>query len=154
MLGKVKIDSLTLPQADSLLVQKYNVFYDSCFVLTSCENRRVTILGAMGNQVIPITNENTNLIEILALAGGAVGEFKSTNIRLIRGDLQNPEVQIVDLSTIEGMKIANLRIQSHDIIYVEPTKKVVNEAIRDISPILSLTTSLITLIILFTANNK
>lgn len=154
MVGKLKIDSLSIPQADSVLALKYNEYYANSFVKTTCDNRRVTVLGAMGGLVISLENENTSLIEVLALAGGLDNTAKAQNIRLIRGDLSHPEVQIIDLSTIEGMKTASLKVQNHDIVYVEPVRKVVNEAFRDISPIVSLTTSLITLIFVFSSRSR
>lgn len=148
MVGRVKIDSLTLPQANNMLSLKYNVYYDSSFVLTTCENRRVVVLGALGNQVVPLENENMNLLEVLALTNG-VNDIKVNNIRIIRGDLKNPQVEIVDLTTIEGMRKANLKVENHDVIYIQPRRKVLTEIVRDISPILSLTTSLVTLLFIF-----
>jgi polysaccharide biosynthesis/export protein len=145
MLGKIKIDSLTIPQADSILSLKYGEYYQKCFVLTKCVNRRVTVLGANGGAIVPIENENTTLIEIIAKAGGVSNSAKATNIRLVRGEGVNQKIAIIDLTTVEGIKLANLKVENHDIIYVEPVRKVLNEAIQDITPILSIFTSLITL---------
>lgn len=148
VVGSVPLAGLTLNQADSLLAQRYATLYEEPFVITRYTNKRVIVLGATAGQVVPLVNENTNLIEVLALAGGVTTQARTDNIRLIRGDLSNPEVQIIDLSTIQGMQAASLRVQSGDIIYVQPVQRVVSEAIRDISPVLGLITSLITLIVL------
>ncbi|MEO0334740.1 MAG: polysaccharide export protein EpsE, partial [Bacteroidota bacterium] len=113
-------------------------------------NKRVVVLGGLGGQVIPLTNENMSLIEVLALAGGVSQGSRTDNIRLIRGDLDDPEVRIIDLSTIQGVKKASLKVMPGDIIYVQPVQRVASEALRDISPIFGLITSTLTLILLVT----
>lgn len=148
VVGDVPLAGLTLNQADSLLARRYATLYESPFVVTRYTNKRVFVLGTTVAQVVPLLNENTNLIEVLALAGGISNQARTDNIRLIRGNLNDPEVQVIDLSTIEGMRQASLRVQSGDIIYVQPVQRVVAEAIRDVSPILSLITSVVTLMVL------
>ena len=153
VVGDVRLAGLTLHQADSLLAQRYATLYEEPFVITRYINKRVIVLGTAVGQVIPLQDENTNLIEVLALAGGITNQARTDNIRLIRGDLNNPDVQVIDLSTVQGMRAASLKVQSGDIIYVQPVQRVVAEAIRDISPILSLVTSVFTLIVLIRSFN-
>jgi polysaccharide export outer membrane protein len=78
------------------------------------------------------------------------------NIRLIRGDLNNPEVHLIDLSTIEGMAKANLKIEANDIIYIEPVRKVLVESISDISPVIGLFSSVISIVtlVIFLQNQR
>lgn len=148
VVGEIKLGGFTLPQADSLLKVAYEEFYKDPYVITQYTNKRVIVLGAMGGQVIPLTNEDMSVIEVLALAGGLSNESKGNNIRLIRGDLDNPIVQVIDLTTIQGLRNAELKVQPGDIIYIEPVRRIVSESIRDISPILSVITSLFTILVL------
>ena len=148
VVGDVVLAGLTLNQADSLLARRYATLYEAPFVVTRYTNKRVFVLGTAVGQVVPLLNENTNLIEVLALAGGISNQSRTDNIRLIRGDLNDPEVQVIDLSTIEGMRQASLQVQSGDIIYVQPVQRVVAEAVRDISPILSVVTSVFAIFVL------
>ena len=148
VIGDIEVAGLTLKQADSLLETEYSAYYEGVFVITRYINKRVIVLGSTGGQVIPLQNENLSLIEVLALAGGVGSQSKVDKIRLIRGDLNDPEVRIINLSTVDGMKSASLNIQPNDIIYVEPVQRITSEAIRDISPIFSLITSVITLVVL------
>lgn len=148
LIGEIKLAGLTLHQADSLLESAYAAYYEGAFVITRYANKRVVVLGATGGQVIPLQNEDMNLLEVLALAGGISPQAKTNNIRLIRGDLAHPEVHLIDLSTIEGMRKSSLKVLSGDVIYVEPVQRLTAEAIRDISPILGLVTSLLTLALL------
>lgn len=154
MVGMVKLDGLILYQADSLLERKYSEFYEDVFCVSRLLNRRVIVLGAIGGHVIPLENENMNILEILALAGGIDNFSKVQNIRLIRGDLKDPDIYVIDLSTIAGMKQANLNVQPNDIIYIEPVRKVLMESIRDISPVIGLVTNIITLILIIVTLGK
>ncbi|MGB3587982.1 MAG: polysaccharide biosynthesis/export family protein [Tunicatimonas sp.] len=150
MVGEVKIAGLTLKEATDLLKQQYEEFYEDTYVLLRYVNKRVVVLGSVGGQVIPLENENMSLIEVLALAGGVGVVSRTDNIRLIRGNLDDPEVRLIDLSTIEGVKQASLKILPGDIIYVQPVQRITSEVVRDISPIFSLITSTITLVLLIT----
>jgi polysaccharide export outer membrane protein len=107
----------------------------------------VVVLGAGGGAVIPLQNENTNLIEVLALYGGLEAGAKADKIRLLRGDLNNPFVYKIDLSTVAGMQSSIIQIEPGDIIYIEPWRRPWLEGFKDFSPILGLTTSALTLIV-------
>ncbi|MDX1905005.1 MAG: polysaccharide biosynthesis/export family protein [Thermonemataceae bacterium] len=141
MVGEVKLEGLTAHQADSILSQKFNNYYKGSFIRTQFLNKRVIVFKGAKGEVVPLLNENTTLIEILAQTGGMPNDTRAKNIRLIRGDLQNPNVLIIDLSTVEGMKRVNLQLQPNDIIYVEPVRKTFIETISDASPIIGLITS-------------
>ncbi len=147
MTGEIYLQGYTLNQADSILEAAYNEFYKGSFVITRFVNKRVVVLGATGGQVIPLLNQNMNLLEVLALAGGIAGKGKAHNIRLIRGDLDNPQVHLIDLSTIDGMQKAALRVEPGDIVYIEPVRRVLTETIRDITPVVGLVANALTLLI-------
>jgi polysaccharide export outer membrane protein len=158
MVDYVKLSGFTLLEADSVLQVAYSQYYEQPFVVTRVTNNRIIILGAVGGgggQVISMANDNMNLIEVLAIAGGidggAIGTSgnrvgRTTNIRLIRGDLKNPQIQVIDLSTFEGMRRANLQVEPNDIVYVEPIRRPFYEALADAGPVFGLVTSLISVI--------
>ncbi|MFN6943721.1 MAG: polysaccharide biosynthesis/export family protein [Cytophagaceae bacterium] len=149
MVGDIYLKGYTLYQADSILEIEYEKFYRDVFVSTKLVNKRVVVLGPLGGKIIPLENENLNLIEVIALYGGVTENGRAYNIRVIRGPLDNPDVQIIDLSTIEGMRKASLDVRPNDIVYIEPVKKVFAEAIRDISPFVGIITSIMTLLIIY-----
>ncbi len=147
VVGAVPLEGLTARQADSLLSIKYAVLYKNCFVRTQFLNKRVIVFKGAKGEVVPLLNENTTLVEILAQTGGMPNDTRATNIRLIRGDLKNPNVFVIDLSTVEGMRRVNLQLQPDDIIYVEPIRKTFIEAVSDVSPVISLVTSMATFVL-------
>jgi polysaccharide export outer membrane protein len=145
LLGHVSLNGLTVRQAESFLEEKFSSFYNKPFVLLEVVNRKVTIFPGNegGAKVVPLVNENTTLLEALATAGGIANSGKAYNVKLIRGDLKNPQVYLIDLSTIEGMKHADLVLQSNDIIYVEPSLRIDKEIISEILPYLTFITTTI-----------
>jgi polysaccharide export outer membrane protein len=148
MIEEAYVEGLTIPQIDSLLAVAYSQFYEEVFVISKILSRRVFVLGPNDGKVITLENENMNLIEVLALYGGISELGKSKNIRLIRGDLSNPQIQIIDLSTIEGMKNASLDLKSLDIIYIESRKKSFSETAREITPLVAIFGNIVTLVVL------
>jgi polysaccharide biosynthesis/export protein len=143
MIGEIKLEGLSIRQAEEMLQKAYSTFYRDTFVLLKYINKRVIVLGSPGGQVIPLIDENIHLAEVLALAKGISNDSKAQNIRVLRGD----QVFVADFSTIEGYRENNIAIEPGDIIYVEPIRRPISEGLRDYGPILSIVTSLTTLVI-------
>jgi polysaccharide export outer membrane protein len=148
MVGLVQLEGFTLYKADSLLERAFTAFYEEPFVSTRFANKRVVVLAPNRGLVIPLINERMSLIEVIALSGGVGDNARVGDIRLIRGDLKNPEVHLIDLSTIEGMRKADLTLQPNDIVYIEPSRRIFRETLAEVTPLLSLLSSIIALIIL------
>jgi len=154
VVGQVRVGGLTLHQADSTLQILYSPFYRDPFIQTRVTNNRVIVLGSTG-QVVPLANDNMNLLEVLALAGGVDGGGssggggvyryggKTSNIRIIRGDLKNPQVEQINLSTIAGMRRANLQMEPNDIVYIEPVRRRFLEGLTDAGPVFSAAATLL-----------
>ncbi|MCC3157825.1 polysaccharide biosynthesis/export family protein [Hymenobacter sp. 15J16-1T3B] len=169
LVNRVRVQGLTLMQADSLLQVRYSEFYKGVFVTTRVTNNRVVVLGSPGGKIVPLVNDNMNLLEVLAAAGGVDGAaggagslYRSggnvSNVRIIRGDLKNPQVEIVDLTTIAGMRRANLQMEPNDIVYIEPVRRPFYDSLNDAAPVLGLaglvlnTAALIITIIRYNSN--
>ena len=175
LIDRVRVSGFSLLQADSALRQRFGIYYKDAFVTTRVVNNRVTVLGAPGGQVIGLDNDNMNLLEVLALAGGIDGggggsgggggggggglyRFggRADNIRIIRGSLKNPQVQDIDLTTIEGMRRGNLQVEPNDIIYIDPVRRPFLEFLTDGAPAIALigTAVQLTSIIFFLVNRN
>jgi len=140
VLGRIKLSGLTIRQAEEYLEESYKKYYNDPFVQLKVTNNRVIIFpgGAGGTaNVLILKNTNTTLFEALASSGG-ITDGKASKIKLIRGDLKNPKVYLIDLSTLEGMKKANLVLQANDIIYIEPRNKIPEKLMAVIAPYISL----------------
>jgi polysaccharide export outer membrane protein len=143
IIGKLKLAGLTIREAEKFLETQYANFYNKPFVVIRIVNRRVTVFPGTGGsgRMVNLDNESTTVIEALALAGGITNTGKARKIKLIRGDLRNPRVILIDLSTIEGLKQGNLLLQANDIIYVEPVPRISQEVLTQIAPIVGILTS-------------
>ena len=143
MIGEIKLEGLTLRQAEEILQKEYLNYFKEPFTLLTYANKRVIVLGAPGGQVIPLVNQNVSLVEVLGLAKGLDNTAKAQNIRVLRGE----KVFLIDLSSIDGYKSSNMLIEPGDIIYIEPVRRPVSEAFREYSGIIGLAVSVITLVI-------
>lgn len=150
MIGEIHAEGLTLRALEEVLQKEYARFYTSPLAVVRYLNKRVIVLGAPGGQVIPLVNENVELAEVLALAKGIDVNGKAHNIRVVRGD----QAFLVDLSTMDGFRKGNMIMEPGDIVYVEPVRKPVSEAVRDYGPLLSIIASLVTLIVVLNNTNN
>ncbi len=143
MIGELKLEGLTLRQAEEIIQKEYQNYFEKPFALLTYANKRVIILGAPGGQVIPLVNQNISLIEVLSLANGLDNLAKAQNIRVLRKE----KVFLIDMSTIEGYKNGNMLIEPGDIVYIEPVRRPISEALKDYIGVLSLAVSIYALII-------
>lgn len=143
VLGKIKISGITIREAQSLLEEKYASYYIRPYVMLKVVNKRIIIFpGSAGDaRVIPLSNNNTTLIEGIALAGGLADDGKAKMIKLIRKTKGEFEVYLIDLSVVEGIKQANMALQANDIIYVEPRRKYAIRFLHEAAPVISVITS-------------
>lgn len=144
VIGEIKVEGLTLRQAEEVTQKEYSKYFKESFTLINFVNKRVTVLGAPGGLVLPLTNQNITVIEVLAMARGLSKDAKADQIKLIRGE----HVYQLDFSTIEGYRQSNLLVEPGDIIYVEPIRRPFAEGLQDNFVVVSLVVSLTTLLVL------
>lgn len=130
LIGRINVLGLKTSQLDSVLAAKYESYYNGVYVISKVVNKKIIVLGGKGGQIIPYTS-NMNLLQALAIYGGLDDRSKGYNIRIVRGDLKNPEITIVNLSTVNDMKKTIVNLKPDDIIYIEPVRRPVAESVRD-----------------------
>jgi polysaccharide export outer membrane protein len=151
-IGEIQLDGLTLDQAERILERRFSEFYPGAFVRTRYTNKRIFVFKGNTGLVLPLRNEKISLIDVLAQTGGVADNMRASNIRLVRGDLRDPTIKVINLRTYAGLTEHDLTIEANDIIYVEPVRKSFLEALRDISPILGFLSTTLTLILLIRRN--
>ena len=113
--------------------------------MVGVRNKHVTIFtgGESGSgKIIPLSHDKTNLIEVLAAAGG-INDGKAKKIKIIRGNLSNPQIYSIDLSKLSTMVQSNLYLKPNDIVYVEPRNRYSQKILSELVPYLSVITSFI-----------
>ena len=151
VIGRVKLSGLTLREAESFLKEKYSLYYVQPFVQLSVTNNRVLIFPGSINgeaKVLYLVNSRTTLLEAIAQSGGIAGG-KAYKIKLIRGELKNPSIYLIDLSTIEGMKKADIVLQANDIIYIEPRNRIQWRFAESVAPYVTLLSAIVLVITIF-----
>jgi polysaccharide export outer membrane protein len=146
IIGRMKVGGMNLKEAEAFLEDKYSNYYNEPFVLLQVNNRRVVVFPGAGGaaRVIPIENEYTTIIEALALAGGLSTGGKAHKIKVVRGDMNDPQIFKLDLSTAQGLQDANLYyVRANDIIYVEPSYFAGRQILQTTSQVLGVVSSLI-----------
>jgi polysaccharide biosynthesis/export protein len=148
LVGAINLEGKSIEEAEIVLAKAYSEFYKNPYIKISLVSKRVVVLGAFGNKVIPLPYDNMKLTEILALSAGSPEIPKFSNIRILR----NEKFFIADLNNLETFAKNNVIVQPDDVIYVEPVRKPIREGLRDYVPALSILVSLTTLIVLLESN--
>lgn len=146
LLGKVPLAGMTLREAELFLESKYVDYYNKPFVQLLVESRRVVVFPGQGGDAKSVTleNNNTTLLEVIGMAGGIAnrGNAKKVKVFRYRADRSRMVYQF-DLSTIDGLKYGDMVMQGDDVVYVQPNAEIARGILTDLSPIVSLLTSLV-----------
>lgn len=149
VIGWVKMEGLTVREAEMLLEEKYATYYQHPFVLLTVSNRRVVVFPGGGGdaKVIGLENSNTTLLEVLALAGGIAQRGDARRVKVFRrNESGGREVFQFDLSDIENLKYADIVMQADDVVYVQPNAEIARGILREITPLVSLLTTVVLVI--------
>lgn len=150
LIGRVSVLGLTVKEAEKLLESKYSGdYYVDPFITLKIINKRVIVFPGSGGgaRSLPLADDNTTVLEAIASVGGIAEYGKAYKVKLIRNnpeDVKKPFVYLMDLSEIQGISIANSKVQAGDVIYVEPRYRPISTLTNEITPLLTLfTTALI-----------
>ena len=136
VLGRIQVKDLTQREAELMMEERYKEIFIDPYVKITITNKRVILFpGSSGSaRVVNLMNQNTTLTEVIAMSGGVSGDAKANRVKLIRGNPENPEIYLIDLSTIEGMKKGNIVLQGNDIVYIEPRNDYIINFTNRVSP--------------------
>jgi polysaccharide export outer membrane protein len=141
MVGYVKVEGLTIRETEKLFEEKYSEYYVKPFANVKVTNKRVIVFPGSGGlaKVIPLLNNNTTVLEVIALSGGIADDGKAYKVKLIRNYRSSkPEIFLMDLSKIEGLAAGNARVLSNDIIYVEQRYRLGRTLVTELTPLVTL----------------
>ena len=147
VIGIIPVSGKTIVELEEEIRILLSENYINPFVQIRVTNQRVIIFPGKGDaEVLAISNANTSLLEAIAMAGGIRDEGRANSIKLMRKTNNGKrEIYKIDLSTIEGLKNAQMIVQSNDYIYVDFKPRFASSFLTEITPWLSLlTTALLT----------
>ncbi len=145
VLGRIDISGKTIREAEDTLEMLYSEYFPDPFVLLNVNNRKVTVFmnGGSRVQTVAMTNNQFTLIDAIAACGGLTEISRAYRIKLIRGNLTDkPKIYYWNVSSLETLDGTNIMLEANDIIYVESRPQYVTRVLREISPYLTLVTTL------------
>lgn len=154
ILGDFYVKGYSHLQLEKELAQKYATLFVDPYVVIKVTNRRVFIFKGGAGSVVSLNEAPTSLVEVLAKSGGLDRTLKAYKIKVIRGNVKNPEVHLIDLSTLEGLRTADLTMQPNDIVYVEDRKSIIRDALLEATPVFSVVTTLVSFVLLIKTLGK
>lgn len=119
LVGKLHVANMTTEDVSRLLIREFSIYYPNPAIDVAVSNLKVYLYGEGKQGVIILPNEKTHLLEALSLAGGVPSTAKRHKIKIIRGDLKNPQIIWVDLNYLESLSDPDMYMRSGDVIYLE-----------------------------------
>lgn len=151
LIGEMYVKGLTVIKLEDTLTEILSKNFINPFVQIRVSNQRVVIFGGRGRaQVVNLSNTNTSLLEAIAQAGGIDEQGKAFSIKIMRrSEIGKREIYKIDLSTIKGVKEADMIVQGNDYIYIDYKPRIASSILGEIGPWLSLATTSIALVAIF-----
>lgn len=145
LLGSVTVSGLTQDKASEMLIKEYKKYIRNPYVLVEIKNQRIIVMGEVKNPgIVPVTNGTMNVIEAIARSGDLTDMASRVNIKVVRGNLRNPEVRNIDLTKMDSLALSSLYLKPNDILYIQPRKlKGINKAFNEISPFFNMVSSIL-----------
>jgi polysaccharide export outer membrane protein len=123
LIGKQKLDGLTIQQAEGKVKDAVEKTLKDPAVNIRFMNHKFTVLGEVGHAgIFNLLNDQTTLIEAITAAGDLTMFGKRDSIRVIRTVGNKREIGLVNLRNRDVFMSPYFYIRNDDIIYVEPTK--------------------------------
>ena len=151
LVGEVFVNGLTIVELEDTISNLLSKNFINPFVQIRLSNQRVFFFGDRGvASVVYLQNTNTSLIEVIALAGGISPNSRSNSIKVMRRTNKGKrEIYKIDLSTISGLKEAEMIVQGNDFIYVDYKPRIASSIFTEVGPWLSLVTTSLAVIAIF-----
>ena len=121
--GKVKVQGLSMEEAQAFLQQKVGAYVRDANVLVKLLSFKITVLGEVrtpGRYFI--YNPQATVFEALGMAGDLTEFGNRENIKLIRQTAKGSEVVLINLTDANLLKSPYYYLLPNDALYVEPMK--------------------------------
>ena len=140
LIGDIKVTGMYIEDLENEIEKRAAEFIINPSVNLNIINHRLFVLGEVNRPgTVKITNTTMNLFEAISSSGGLRDTSNKNEILIIRGDLSNPELIKVDLTSFQSLSHTNLTLQPYDILYINPNKaKNFNITVGELFPFIQL----------------
>ena len=145
LIGSIFVAGYTQDEASNLLIKEYKKYIRNPYVLVEIKNQRVIVMGEVKSPgIVSVTNGTMNVIEAIARSGDLTDFASRTDIKVVRGNLRNPQIRNVNLTNLDALSLSSMYLKPNDIVYVQPRKlKGYNKAFNEINPFFNMLSSIL-----------
>ncbi len=117
--GKLKVQGLTVGEAQDLVQRKINEFFTTATVILKMVNWRVSVLGNVSRPgAYMVYNNQITILDALAMAGGPNELADKTHVTLMRQSDRGVQALYVDLSKTDVLRSEYYYLLPNDVVYV------------------------------------
>ncbi|MCK4442086.1 MAG: polysaccharide export protein [Sulfurovaceae bacterium] len=140
LVKSVHIAGLTQTEALEKVESAFSRYLKSPDIYLEVLNKRAYVIGEVKKPgEIELINEKLTLIQALAKAGDLTDSANRHSILILRSTMNGIRREIVDLTDVNSLTMANLMIKPNDIVYVVPNDiKAFNVNVNEINPMVRL----------------
>lgn len=121
--GKIKVQGLTVGEAQELVQRKINEFFTNATVILKMVNWRLSVLGQVSRAgAYQIYNNQITILDALAMAGGPNEYADKSHVTLMRQSERGVQALYVDLSDTKILGSEYYYLLPNDIVYVPALK--------------------------------
>jgi len=151
LIGNIHLVGLTSTEAEEVFKREFSKFINDPYVRLSVSNARIVLFKGVGStaSIIPIPNNKTTILEVIAMSGGIPERGDAKTIKLVRKENGIRKIYLIDLSTIDKIENGDMLVQSNDYIYIESNINYVQELTKEFQQILTPISVIVTSITLY-----
>jgi len=121
-LGTLHVQGMTRKELKDTLEKGLVPYLKDAVISVAFLNRHVTMLGAVGSQVVPMPGDNMTLLDALAASGDIGVKGRIDNVLVIRDRDSSREFKRLNLKDNSIFYSPYFYLQPNDIVYVEPVR--------------------------------
>jgi polysaccharide export outer membrane protein len=151
LIGNIHLVGLTASEAEDVFTKEFSKFINDPYVKLSLSNARIVLFKGIGSSasIIPIQNNITTILEVIAMSGGIPERGDAKRIKLVRKENGVRKIYLIDLSTIDKIENGDMLVQSNDYIYIESNLSYIQEFTKEFQQILAPVSIIISSITLY-----
>lgn len=122
VLGTIAVSGATLSKVRNGIAAgiRENGFIKDPIVNVSLDNFNITIVGQVGNKVIPVSDESINILQVIAMAGNITNRSNIKDVMVVRTENGLRRSYSVNLQSKDLFDSPVFYLRQNDVVYVKP----------------------------------
>jgi Periplasmic protein involved in polysaccharide export len=156
VLGVLHVEGKTINELKNYITQEIVRlgYIREPIVKVEMENFNITVIGEMGQSILPVEGNSINIIQVLARSGGATEFTNLQDVMVIRTEEGERIAHSVNLQSKSLFDSPVFYLQQNDIVYVKPRglrpSTTMTTIMSAFTPFITIGSTLSTLILLLT----